>query len=135
VQYFPNPDALKKRKNTGKPSQQGKELENPYKAITAWFDAGNKVDMLADAKDREKINQLYAVDGLHAMVHKLFNKANETETALLMEFVLHGLAAYSLISKRMIEGRVEFKDLMGSMLNFGNSDSFDDDELSDEDFR
>lgn len=134
VQYFPNPDALKKRKGTGKPSQQGKELENPYKAIITWFDAGNKVDMMANATDREKINQLYAVDGLHAMVHKLFNKANEKETALLMEFVLHGLASYSLISKKMIEGRVEFKDLMGSMLNFGNSDSFDDDELSDEDF-
>jgi magnesium chelatase subunit I len=134
VQYFPNPDALKKRKSSGKPSAQNKELENPYKSITAWFDAGNKVDMLADATDREKINQLYTVDGLHGMVHKLFNKANEKETALLMEFVLHGLAAYSLISKRMIEGRVEFKDLMGSMLNFGNSDSFDDDDLSDEDF-
>jgi len=135
VQYFPNPDALKKRKSSGKPSAQSRELENPYKSITTWFDAGNKVDMLADATDREKINQLYAVDGLHAMVHKLFNKANEKDTALLMEFVLHGLAAYSLISKRMIEGRVEFKDLMGSMLNLGNMDAFDDDELSDEDLR
>jgi magnesium chelatase subunit I len=135
VQYFPNPEALKKRKNTGKPSQQTKEDDNPYKAIVAWFDLGNKVDMLADATDREKINQLYAVAGLHALVHKLFNRANEKETALLMEFVLHGLAAYSLISKRMIEGRVEFKDLMGSMLNFGGGASFDEDELSEEDFR
>jgi len=37
--------------------------------------------------------------------------------------VLHGLAAYSLISKKIIENRIEFKDLMGSMVNFGG-DSF-----------
>ena len=38
-----------------------------------------------------------------------------------MEFVLHGLAAYSLISKKVIEGKIEFKDLMGSMLNLGHN--------------
>ncbi|HSC52578.1 MAG TPA: hypothetical protein VLC98_03105 [Phnomibacter sp.] len=133
VQYFPNPEALKKRKSSSK-SLQVKEFENPYKAVIAWFDAGNKVDMLANTTEREKINCLYAVDGLHALVQKHFKNANEKESALLMEFVLHGLAAYSLLSKRIIEGRVEFKDLMGSMLNFGNSDTFDDDdELTDED--
>ena len=50
-----------------------------------------------------------------------------------MEFVLHGLASYSLISKKTIEGKIEFKDLMGSMLNLGTS-SYDDDELTDDDF-
>ncbi len=132
VQYFPNPEALKKRRNTGKGSQQ-KEDENPYRSIVSWFDAGHKLDVLMDAKDQDKSNQLYQVDGLHALVKKFFNRANENETALLMEFVLHGLAAYSLISKRMIEGRVEFKDLMGSMLNLGaegfGSGDFDDEDL------
>lgn len=60
------------------------------------------------------------MDGLHALVKKLFNRANETETALLMEFVLHGLASYSLISKKIFEGTIEFKDLIGSMMNLGN---------------
>jgi magnesium chelatase subunit I len=52
-----------------------------------------------------------------------------------MEFVLHGLAAYSLISKKTIEGRIEFKDLMGSMLNLGtaNYGDDDDDEISEDD--
>jgi magnesium chelatase subunit I len=39
-----------------------------------------------------------------------------------MEFVLHGLASYSLISKKIFENKIEFKDLMGSMMNFGNKD-------------
>jgi len=74
------------------------------------------------------------VDGLHALVKKYFSGANEMESALLMEFVLHGLAAYSLISKKMIEGRIQFKDLMGSMLNFGAPSSFGDEDFDDDEF-
>lgn len=37
-----------------------------------------------------------------------------------MEFVLHGLAAYSIISKKMIDGKIEFNDMMGSMINLGD---------------
>jgi magnesium chelatase subunit I len=57
------------------------------------------------------------VDGLHAFVKKHFRNANEKEMALLMEFVLHGLSAYSMISKKVVEGKIEFKDLIGSMMN------------------
>jgi magnesium chelatase subunit I len=39
-----------------------------------------------------------------------------------MEFVLHGLASYSLISKKIFETRVEFKDLIGSMMNLGGKE-------------
>jgi magnesium chelatase subunit I len=47
-----------------------------------------------------------------------------------MEFVLHGLASYSLISKKIIGNKIEFRDLMGSMVNlgtasFGSDDNFD----------
>lgn len=133
IQYFPNPETLKKKRNTGKQSQQQREEENPYKAIIGWFDAGNKIDMLLDSNDATKIQQLYKVSGLHALVGRFFHRANEKETALLMEFVLHGLASYSLISKKTIEGKIEFKDLMGSMLNLGTTsrgeDDFDDDDF------
>ena len=50
-----------------------------------------------------------------------------------MELVLHGLAAHSLISKKVIDGKIEFKDLMGSMLNMG-AKSFTDDDFNDSDF-
>ena len=71
------------------------------------------------------------MDGLHALVKKTFPHANEKEAALLMEFVLHGLASYSLISKKIMETSVEFKDLMGSMLNIQSSLY---DEADEEDF-
>jgi len=128
IQYFPNPEQLKKRK-----SGQGQaQVENPYRSIIGWFDKGNSLNVFFNTKDAEKIQLLYKVDGLHAFVKKYFKHANDLESALLMEFVLHGLSAYSLISKKIVEGKIEFKDLMGSMLNMGTTS--DRDEEFDSDF-
>ena len=125
-QYFPNPDTLKKKK--------GKEAdENPYKSITRWFDTGNHLNTFLETKDTEKIQLLYKVDGLHSLVKKYFKAASEKENALLMEFVLHGLAAHSLISKKIVDGKIEFKDLMGSMLNLGTQ-SFSEEDFNEGDF-
>jgi magnesium chelatase subunit I len=126
--YFPNPDNLKKRKSSGKASQQ-KEEENPYRSIINWFDSGNAINLFLDIEDKNRMAELYRVDGLHALVKQFFKNAGDKENVLLMEFVLHGLSAYSLINKNMIEGKIEFKDLMGSMLNmnFGQKQDEDDD--------
>ncbi len=128
IQYFPNPDQLKKKRNTGKKTAEEKEPENPYKSITRWFDGGKHLDLLLDMKDDAKIAALYQVDGLYGIVKKHFPQVSETENALLMEFVLHGLAAYSMISKKNIDGKIEFKDLMGSMMNLGQFDVNEEDE-------
>src|SRR3984885_7512991 len=130
VNYFPNPDQLKKRKSEVKD-------ENPFKAVTHWFDKGNHLNLFFNTPDTEKIQQLYKVDGLHALVKKYFKHTNDREAALLMEFVLHGLAAYSLISKKVVEGKIEFKDLIGSMVNLGSpGPSFgnEDEDLESDDF-
>jgi magnesium chelatase subunit I len=129
INYFPNPDQLKKRKSETRD-------ENPFRAVTHWFDKGNQLNLFFNTPDSEKTQQLYKVDGLHALVKKYFKHTNEREAALLMEFVLHGLAAYSLISKKVVEGKIEFKDLIGSMVNLGSSGaSFSSEEEDDsEDF-
>lgn len=126
--YFPNPDTLKKKR-----SKDAGAEENPYKAVTRWFDTGNTLSNFMETKDTDKVQQLYKVDGLYAMVKKYYHVADEKENALLMEFVLHGLAAYSLISKKVVEGKIEFKDLMGSMLNMGNQ-HFSEEDFNDDDF-
>jgi magnesium chelatase subunit I len=89
--------------------------------------------MFFNTKDEEKIRLLYTVDGLHAMVKRYFPQTNDQENALLMEFVLHGLASFSLISKKVMDAKIEFKDLMGSMINLGGSDR--DDDLTEDDFQ
>ncbi|MBC7902870.1 MAG: sigma 54-interacting transcriptional regulator [Gemmatimonadaceae bacterium] len=125
VLYFPNPDTVKKRRNTGKES--AKEAENPFKAVTRWFDNGNNIEVLLSVSDKTRLIELYKVDGLHALVKKFFPQTNDLEAALLMEFVLHGLASYSMISKKVIENKIEFKDLIGSMVNLGTSGLTSDD--------
>lgn len=127
INYFPNPEVLKKKRN-----QQSQD-ENPYRAVQGWFDKGNALNLFFSIKDQDKIQQLYRVDGLHALVKKYFKHANEKEAALLMEFVLHGLSSFSMISKKIVENKIEFKDLMGSMLNLGTS-SYSDDENEGEDY-
>ena len=126
IQYFPNPETLKRR--SPRKGEAPQPVENPYRSIINWFDKGNHINLFFSTTDREKINHLYKVDGLHALVKKTFGHANEKETALLMEFVLHGLASYSLISKKIMETSVEFKDLMGSMLNIQSATSYEEDE-------
>jgi len=121
VNYFPNPELFKKRKGVA-------GEENPYKPIISWFDKGNHLDVFFNARDEEKIKLLYKVDGLHAFVKKHFRNTTEKEIALLMEFVLHGLSAYSMISKKVVEGKIEFKDLIGSMMNMTPDTSYGSEE-------
>ena len=52
-----------------------------------------------------------------------------------MEFVLHGLSSHSLISKKVFETQIEFKDLMGSMLNFGQGTDYTEEDEENEDYR
>jgi len=134
VEYFPNPEQVKKKRNSGKAAAEEKKSENPYQSVIRWFDAGNVLELSGDLSDEKKIQQLYRVDGLHALVNKFFPGASEAENALLMEFVLYGLSAHSMISKKLTDDRVAFRDLMGSMMNLGNlqtgeeEDYFSDDE-------
>ena len=97
------------------------------------FYADKTLNNCFEKKDEEKIQLLYKVDGLHALVKKHFKSASDKENALLMEFVLHGLAAHSLISKKILDGKIEFKDLMGSMLNIGTQ-HFSEDDFNEDDF-
>jgi len=130
VQYFPNPESLKRR--AARKGESPEVVDNPYRSVINWFDKGNHINLFFNQSDRDKINLLYKIDGLHALVKKHFSGANEKEAALLMEFVLHGLSSFSMISKKVLETSVEFKDLMGSMLNIQTGD-FEDDELTEDD--
>ena len=120
VQYFPNPDSMKKR-SRARVEGEARE-ENPYKPITAWFDKGHQLNIAFQTSDKDRIHLHKKVDGLKELVKKHFPHANEKQSALLMEFVLHGLSAYSLISKQVIGNQVGFRDLIGSMMNLGKKD-------------
>ena len=118
ARYFPDPERAKKSKNA-----------NPYTKITDWFTEGNTI-AIADDQDLAKYTkELMAVDGLHELVKKFHPKLSENQTLLLMEFVLHGLAEFSQVSKNYLNGGFGFADMFDSLFNI---DMTDEDE---EDFR
>lgn len=113
--YFPDPEEFKKKR------KQETQVESPYKKITLWFDQGNSINMLFHLKDSDRLKLLNGVDGLSDLVLKYFPKATSKHKALLMEFVLYGLSAYSLISKKVLSEKIEFRDLMGAMFSSDNT--------------
>ncbi|CAL1519199.1 magnesium chelatase [Chitinophaga sp. MM2321] len=121
--YFPNPDSFKKKK-------QAAPVENPYRSVIQWFDKGNSLQLLQDISDKQYDTALGKVEGLKELVKARFPQAGNREQLLLMEFVLHGLASYSLISKKVAENETRFSDLLGTMMNFSmGSEEEPDDEL------
>lgn len=125
--YFPDPQTFKK---PAKELQKSKS--NPYQPVIDWFGNGNDLMLLQDDNDTAYVQTLYQVDGLYSAVKQFYPKADEKQAALLMEFLLHGLSEFSLISKKGVEaGGYTFGDILGSMLNM-NFDMDEGDE--DEDF-
>ena len=111
TQYFPDPEGFKKKRN------KEASVESPYKTVSQWFDLGNHINMLFHLKDTDRVKLLNTVVGLAELVLQYYPKATGKHKALLMEFVLYGLSAYSLISKKILSEKIEFRDLMGSMFS------------------
>ncbi len=119
AEYFPTPDKLKKSQDI-----------NVYQEITNWFNKGNYVDILNELNEKEYEMALNKVPGLSEMVKKYFPKADKKHHLLLMEFVLHGLTEYSLLSKFKMENGVKFKDMLSSMFTMSSED---EDDMPDDD--
>lgn len=115
ARYFPDPEKAKKSKTA-----------NPYNGITEWFTEGNTLD-IADSLTQEKYEkQLMEVNDLHEVVKKFHPKLSKNQTLLLMEFVLHGLAEYSQLNKKYLEGGFGFSDMFESLFNTELGDDDDD---------
>ena len=112
VQHFENPERLKTKDADGNPK------ENAFSRITDWFERGKTIELPSDASDKEYQRILNGVDGLALFIDENMPDVRPLEKHLWMEFVLHGLAEYSKLSKNQMDEGLEFKDLFGSMLNF-----------------
>lgn len=108
---LPNPEKVKKSK---KP--------NPFAAVINWFNEGNSVAVYNSSNDAEYEKALNSVEGLKEIVKHHFGKADKSEQLLMMEFVLHGLAEFSQLSRHNLIKGIEFKDLMSGMFDPGNQD-------------
>jgi magnesium chelatase subunit I len=113
--YFPSPEKIKKNQQT-----------NPYQPIINWFNKGNVVDIINNISDKEYEKTLNSVTGLKEVVKKYRPEQNGRNQLLLMEFVLHGLAEYSMLSKFRLEMGLQFKDMLSSMFTISPEEEDDD---------
>jgi magnesium chelatase subunit I len=116
--YFPDPEKAKKSK-----------AANPYQLISDWFADGNTTDLSDMLTAAQYKKELMQINGLYDLVKKFHPKLSANQTLLLMEFVLHGLAEYSQLSKDFLEGGFGFSDMFESLF------TADPDEDDDIDFR
>jgi len=106
IQLFPDPAKLKRKKEN-----------NEYARIINWFAQNKGTDLADAASDKAYTLALNNVDGLAELVEKFHPNTKGHAKHVMMEFVLHGLAEHSLISKSKFTGGVGFSDLFGSLLN------------------
>ncbi len=116
--YFPQPDDKSKDKS-----------ENPYKSIIGWFGEGYTLDLINDLPVTDYEAGLNAVPGLSDLVKSKHPKVSKHEHLFLMEFVLHGLAEYSKLSKTALDTGTRFKDLLSSMFSMPDLDNLTEDDL------
>ena len=106
--YFPDPEKSKKRK--GNPNR------NPYQEIVNWFGADNAIDLLADSPDADYRRLLHSVPGLKEAIESRSAQFGTEGTEFMMEFLLHGLAEFSVINRGSLPGGNRFADLLSSMM-------------------
>ncbi|EAY27627.1 hypothetical protein [Microscilla marina] len=114
--FFPDPEKMKKQKD-----------KNPYKPVTDWFGNGNTIDLLNDLSHADYKDTLLKVAGLEDLVEEYHARETYELKLFLMEFALHGLAEYSMLSKNTLSRGLQFKDLLSSMFN-PSSFSFDEED-------
>lgn len=116
VQYFPDPEKEKKKRNE----------DNLYKEVTKWFEEGGQVDLLNETDHQTYKDALLSVKGLAEMVRRSYSELPVAEQLFLMEFALHGLAEYSMLSKNLLVAGTQFKDLFSSMFNISGEEEEDE---------
>ncbi|WP_316812675.1 sigma 54-interacting transcriptional regulator [Pedobacter heparinus] len=111
ARYFPDPEKAKKSKSA-----------NPYLIITEWFTEGHTLDISDQLNNAQYKKELMKAAGLYDLVKKFHPKISENQTLLLMEFALHGLAEYSQLNKKYLEGGFGFSDMFDSLFNMDTED-------------
>ncbi len=107
--YFPDPEKMKRKKEA-----------NPYLEVIEWFSNGNAIDIMNDASEQDYTKALNGVPGLADLVKKYFPKVAPQDKLMLMEFLLHGLSEFSMLSKNSLTSGLRFKDLFSSVFNQGS---------------
>ncbi|NNC83709.1 MAG: sigma 54-interacting transcriptional regulator [Flavobacteriales bacterium] len=105
--YFKDIDQLA---NKNKP-----EAKEKYREVLTWFEQ-NELDLESDFSEKEYKEALYQVEGLDSAVTNLGPKKKEDPHEVHMEFLIHALAEYSVLDKKMLGPDLRFVDYFSSVM-------------------
>ena len=88
---------------------------DPYGIIRSWFGGGNTLSLLNETSDEEFRKQLGEVAGLERLAKE--KDVEGADTALVMELILHGLTEFEVLNRDVIAKRMDFKDVLATMLD------------------
>jgi magnesium chelatase subunit I len=103
---FPDPQKFKRHPE-----------KSPYRHIVEWFKRDHNLEIPNDAPEAEYRTALSAIPHLEELVRKHAELEDPAELYFYMEFILHGLAEFSMLSKQLMDGGAQFQDLLSTMLN------------------
>ncbi len=112
LQIFSNPDKTTKL-----------EEKDPFGVVKAWFSGGSTVDLLNDDSEKEFRSKIDKVQGLDSIIKKY--ATSKELTYFYKELILHGLAAFEVIGKNVLDAKFIFSDPLAKMF-----DDFDADNLN-----
>jgi magnesium chelatase subunit I len=102
LEYFPNPE---RTINT--------DEKDPFGTLRAWFGAGNSIDLINEETQKSFLKDLESVPGLKKLVESI--NVSEEMLPAFMEFVLHGLTEFEVISKEILKHQMVFRDPLAGM--------------------
>lgn len=111
LENLPNPDNTSKKEN------------DPFGVVRAWFNGGNRVDLLHSDSETAFRTKLDEVQGLNKIIEPL--AINDEEKYFYKELILHGLAAFDIIGKNALEQRLSFMDPLANIFDDLEEDSGD----------
>jgi magnesium chelatase subunit I len=106
VNWFPEPEKSRKAKGPW-----------PYEAVAAYFGPGKTVQLLNTDTNAGYGSKLDAIPGLDDLIFDSSCPAEPAWRHYWKEFILFGLAEYSVISKTVLGTETRFEDLLGSMMD------------------
>jgi len=105
--------------------KKGKSGKDNFVDIETWFNAGNYAFLGNETNEKEYQANLKNIPGLWDLAFKESAMKEDAFVYLFMEFILHGLAAVSRISKNTEENAFAFKDLLGGIMSSNEDDDFE----------
>jgi magnesium chelatase subunit I len=96
--------------------KQHPEIRSRYGSVMSWFEQGNDLDLINDASEKDYKKNIAAIKSLEQAVKSSGAGRTNNPQLLMMEYLLHVLAEYSLLDKKMLATSFKFQDFFSSIM-------------------